>query len=236
MQLQHNAAMIFLCFGLAVMLSGLSVAQAEDGFSGHYRGRLGEAPATLELHVSSTHVSGKILREGGPDIELKGTVSESRLVGAASSRGSTAFFEGYREFGAMVLVFRETGAVTAQESEIRAEFFPMQEAAQPSTAPATEHDRRLLGRWATQRLERQGDMVLPVRTEIVLQDDGRYSERSDAPAKASDGEWRSDSGYLEIKPAGAESWLRIGEYKVKGHHLITVLPQEEPLVWTRLSD
>ena len=89
-------------------------AAADDSLSGIYQGRIGSTPATLTLHVTNSVVAGRIKRAGATDIELNGTMSEGKIVGAASIGNANSFFEAYRKLGALVVVLEETGAVTGQ--------------------------------------------------------------------------------------------------------------------------
>ena len=226
---------------LMCLLLGPWPAYGSEDLSGHYSGRLGDTPALLELRVAGSSVSGTLSRQDKPDITLKGQVTEGRLIGAVSSSRGSGFFEGYREFGALVIVVREPGAVTGQELESRAEFAALTEAgaAEPiakESGATIERDRNLAGTWTTQRLSSQGDMVLPVHTEMVLGSDGTYSERNDPDIGSTNGEWRSHSGTIEFRKQGADAWELIGDYRVHASHLITVAPQGEPLVWTRKPD
>jgi hypothetical protein len=207
----------------------------ETRLAGHYEGRIGSTPVMLDLRVSGAKVSGRITRAGG-DISLSGTSSNGRIFGAASTSGGAGFFEAYREFGALVIVIRETGQVTDEVIEVRGEFFPAEEksVSNPSVTIATvERDPGLRGVWTSHQFGRRGDMVLPVTTEMNLAADGSYSETSDPPEEAKQGEWRSRDGYLEFRPPDAETWSALGEYRLHGDSLITILPGSEPRVWRR---
>ena len=212
-------------------------AAANDDLSGHYRGQFSQTPATLKLRMSGDEVSGRLSIGDGSDIQLAGKVSEEGLAGVATSGRGTAFFEGYREFGALVIVIHETGAVTGHTMEARAEFFPAEEPNPQARAATTpERDPGLVGRWTTRQLVRQGDMVLPVGTEMTLAETGEFNERNDPDTGPKTGEWRSQGGHLELRASGADGWSRLGDYQLHGKHLITILPHTQPLVWERIPD
>lgn len=223
---------------LVLLWLAAPVAAQDDGFSGRYEGRIGDAPATLTLRVSDSVVSGRIARPDAVDVELNGTSADGRVVGVAITKRGAGFFEAYREFGALVMVIRESGTVTGQPLAVRVEFFPAVQSPKPDNADRTsaERDQNLVGIWTTRGLERRGDMVLPVTTVMVLGADGGYSASSEPPEESKKGEWRSQRGTLEYRPQNAEAWSALGEYRLHGDNLITILPEQVPRVWTRHSD
>jgi len=224
-----------------LLVSSLLAAPAsavDDDLSGHYRGRIGDTPAVLNLRVSGSVVSGQIMQAGGADVDLNGTVSEGKMVGAASTSHGAGFFEAYREFGALIFLIHETGAVTGQSIEARAEFFPADESPQADQAAAADaqRDQRLVGTWTAHGLAYRGDMVLPVTMKMTLDPDGHYLHTSEPVTDSKQGEWRSRSGHLEYRPQDAHSWSALGEYRLHGNNLIIILPDDEPRVWTRRPD
>ena len=212
-----------------------SAYASDDSFSGRYAGRLGEAPATVELIVSGSMVTGHIKLEAGR-IDLKGTTDEGRLAGAAASGRGAGFFEAYREFGALIVIVRETGPVTGQSIETRGQFTRVEKsAANEITAPAdpTQRDPDLVGVWVSRAAGRRGSIALMITTTMKLDLDGSYSRSSDPPEQSIQGEWRNDDGLLEYRAEGIQSWSALGEYQLHGDSLITILPGKDPEVWTR---
>jgi hypothetical protein len=223
-------ALLIVCAFLAA-----TPALANDGFSGSYEGRIGEAPAILNLRVSNTVVSGWITQSTGYEIKLRGTLSDGKIVGAASTSRGASFFEAYREFGALVIVFRETGAVTGQAIEVRSEFSPAKETPNSNQATSTgaQRDPQLVGTWTTRGLAHRGDMVLLVKIQMTLGRDGRYSQTSEPVTGSKQGKWRNRGGTLEYRPQESEVWSQIGDYQLRGDHLIMIIPDSAPRVWTR---
>ena len=78
---------------LFCVLFAATTAFADDNLSGLYKGRIGDAAAMLTLQVSGSGVSGRITQPSGNNIDLKGTFSEGRIVGAASTSRGASFFE-----------------------------------------------------------------------------------------------------------------------------------------------
>ena len=231
MQITSLRALLFLIYaGFA------TTASASDAdLSGHYEGRIGNTPATLNLRVTGSMVSGRISSADTADVELNGTSTDGRIVGAATTSRGAGFFEVYREFGALVIVIRESGPVTGQPIEARAEFFPADESPKTDNAVDTlaQRDQKLAGTWITRGLARRGDMVLPITTKMILGADGGYSQTSEPPEESRQGEWRSRNGYLEYRPPNAQAWSGLGEYRLHGDNLITIVPGDEPQMWTR---
>lgn len=220
---------------LIYLVLATSAAAEDDKFSGHYQGRIGDTPATLDLRVSGSMVTGRMTRHDTTEIELNGTSDEERIVGAATTGRGAGFFEAYREFGALIVVIRERGTVTGQPVEIRAEFFPAD--ALPGTeanaAGATQRDQGLIGTWMMRGFGRRGDMVLPVTTNMTLAASGDFSVASEPADESKRGEWRSRDGKLEFRPGNSQSWSVLGEYLLHGDRLILILPGNETQVWTR---
>lgn len=214
------------------------LAAADEQLSGIYQGHVGAASATLTLRVSHSVVTGRITRSGGTDIDLNGTLSEGKIIGAASIGRATGFFEAYRELGALIVILSETGAVTGQSVELRAEFFPASETvvADKDDATAAQPDKALVGTWTTHSYERRGDMVLPVTSTMVLAADGDYSYKSEPITESKQGQWRSHDGRLEYRPKDAETWSTLGEYQLRGNNLIIMVPDRDPQLWTRFAD
>jgi hypothetical protein len=223
-------SLLILCTFLAA-----TPAFANDDLSGFYEGRIGEAQAILNLRVSNTVVSGWITQSTGYEIKLNGTLSEGRIVGVASTSRGASFFEAYREFSALVIVFRETGAVTGQAIEVRAEFSHAKETPSNDRAAVTgaQRDPQLVGTWRSDGRARMGDIVLPVKTQMTLGRNGRFSQTSDPVTDSKQGEWRSRAGTLEFRPQGGGAWSALGKYQVHGDQLITILPDNELQLWTR---
>jgi len=224
-------------FGLNLgCLSGAAEA-SDEHLSGIYEGHIGPTPAMLTLRVSGSAVSGLIKRSEGPDISLNGTLSEGRIVGAASTSRGTGFFEAYREFGALIIVLRETGTVTGQVVEARTEFISTNEAKTEDQARTTapQRDQKLVGTWTTHAHVPRGDMVLPVTSTMTLGRDGRYAHTSEPVPDSRQGEWRSHNGYLEYRPQDAGAWTELGQYQVHGETLVIVLPDTSPQLWSRTS-
>jgi hypothetical protein len=228
---------------LFVLLAALAccvtavLAAADDPLSGTYQGRVGTAPATLTLRVTDSMVTGRITRPGATDINLKGTMSEGKIIGAASIGSATSFFEAYRKLGALIIVLEETGAVTGQTVELRAEFFPASEAqaADQQAAIATQRDQALIGTWTTRTYEREGDMVLPVDSTMVLAPDGEYFYRAEPVTASRRGQWRSHEGRLEYRVQDAATWSVLGVYQVRGDKLIVIIPEHDPQIWSRAA-
>ena len=222
---------------LLILCAFLSAAPAfsNDDLSGFYEGRIGEATAILTLNVSNTVVSGWITQSTGYEIKLKGTLSEERIVGVASTSRGASFFEAYREFGALVIVFRETGAVTGQEVEVRAQFSQAKEKPISDQAIVTgaQRDPQLVGTWTSDGRARMGAIVLPVTIQMTLGRNGHFSQTSDPVTDYKQGEWRSRAGTLEFRLQVGGAWSALGKYQVHGDHLITILPDNEPQLWTR---
>ena len=209
-------------------------AAADDSLSGNYQGRIGSTPATLTLHVTNSVVAGRIKRAGATDIELNGTMSEGKIVGAASIGNANSFFEAYRKLGALVVVLEETGAVTGQTVELRAEFFPASESeVTDQQVAAVPTDQALVGTWKTRTYEREGDMVLPVDSTMVLCRDGAYSYKAEPTGASRQGQWRSYDGRLEYRVKDAASWSVLGVYQVRGDKLIIIVPERDPQIWSR---
>ncbi|UCH48102.1 MAG: hypothetical protein JSU95_19080 [Betaproteobacteria bacterium] len=210
---------------------------ADDELSGLYEGRIGDATAVLNLRVSKTVVSGWITQFDGNDVNLKGSLSDGKIVGAASTSRGAGFFEAQRELDALVIVIREFGAVTGQAIDVRAKFSPTE--AMPKSNRATssspKQDPTLVGTWTTRGLARQGDMVLPINIRMTLGRDGRYSQTSKPPTDSEQGEWRNRGRVLEYRPQESEAWSQIGEYQLYGDHLITIVPEREPQIWRRVT-
>ena len=225
-------------FFLFCVLFAATTAFADDNLSGLYKGRIGDASAMLTLQVSGSGVTGRITQSSGNNIDLKGTFSEGKIVGAASTRRGASFFEAYREFGALVILIRESGAVTGQEVETRAEFFPTEETTGSDTSASAlpQRDQELVGTWTARGLASRGDMVLPVTTEMTLGPDGRYSEISEPTSESKRGQWRSADKRLDYRPRDTDAWSPLGEYRLHGDKLITILPGDDPRVWTRRPD
>lgn len=221
---------LILCTFLAA-----TPAFANDDLSGFYEGHIGEATAILNLRVSNTAVTGWITQSTGYEIKLKGTLSEGRIMGVASTSRGASFFEAYREFGALVIVFRETGAVTGQAIEVRAEFSHAKETPSSDQTAVTDaqRDPQLVGTWTSEGRARMGDIVLPVTIQMTLGRNGRYSQTSEPVTDSKHGEWRSRAGTLEYRPQGGDAWSPLGKYQVHDDHLITILPDNEPQLWTR---
>lgn len=219
---------------LCALLSAIS-AFADDDLSGSYEGRIGEATAILNLRVSRTAVSGWITQSTGYEIKLKGTLSEERIVGVASTSRGASFFEAYREFGALVIVFRETGAVTGQEVEVRAQFSHAKEEPISDQAIVTgaQRDPQLVGTWTSDGRARMGAIVLPVTIQMTLGRNGHFSQTSDPVTDYKQGEWRSRAGTLELRQQGENAWSALGKYQVHDDQLITILPDNEPQLWKR---
>ena len=221
---------------LLIQLCLAAPAAADDeNFSGLYEGRIGDTPATLHLRVSGSIVSGRITRPGSAIVELNGTSAEGRIVGAATTGRGAGFFEAYREFGALVVVIRESGPVTGQTMEARAEFLPAGKS--PTTEKAisetVQRDHGLVGTWVIRGPGRRGDMVLPVTTTMTLDADGTYSMTSDPPDEKTKGEWRSADALLEYRPTNGQAWSELGAYRLHGDKLIVVQPNNVAQVWTR---
>ncbi len=219
-----------------VYLSVTAFATADDdNYSGHYEGRIGSTPATLDLRVSGSTVSGRITRPDSADVELNGTSAEGRIVGAATTVRGAGFFEAYREFGALIIVIRESGPVTGQAMDVRAEFLPAGEspATEEMVSETAQRDHDLVGTWVMRGLGRRGDMVLPVTTTMTLDAAGGYSATSEPPDESKKGEWRSRGALLEYRPATGQAWTELGTYRLHGDTLIVVLPGNEAQVWTR---
>ena len=180
-------------------------------------------------------VTGRITRPDSADIELSGTSTEGRIVGAATTSYGAGFFEAYREFGALIIVIRESGSVTGQAMAARAEFLPAGEA--PTTeevvSETVKRDHDLVGTWIMRGLGRRGDMVLPVTTTMTLDADGGYSAMSEPPDESKKGEWRSREGLLDYRPENGRAWSELGAYRLHGDKLIVILPGNEAQVWTR---
>jgi len=222
-------------FGVLVLCGYAAFAAADDPLSGIYEGRIGNTPATLTLSVTSAVVTGRITRSGAIDIELNGTMSEGKIVGAASIGHATSFFEAYRKLGALIVVLEETGAVTGQSVEVRAEFFPANQAGVTDRdgATAAQMDQALVGTWKTRTYEREGDMVLPVDSIMVLAPDGAYSYEAAPIAASRQGKWRSRDGRLEYRAKDASTWSALGVYQVRGDKLIVIVPEHDPQIWSR---
>ena len=227
--------LLFLLF--CVMFAAPPIV-ADDDLSGIYEGRVGDKPALLNLRVSGSVVSGRITQAGGADVDLNGTLSEGKMIGAASTKRGAGFFEGYREFGALVFLIGETGAITGQLIEVRAEFFPADDSVLAERVAATpvQRDQGLVGTWTAHGLAHRGDMVLPVTMEMILGPDGHYSHNSEPVKESKQGEWRSRNGKLEYRPRDSEAWSALGEYRLHRDNLIIILPDSEPRVWTRRPD
>ncbi len=230
------ALLRILSFLLCISLSAFAAADP-DNYSGRYEGRIGNTPATLDLRVSGSTVSGRISRPDSADVELNGTSAEGRIVGAATAGRGAGFFEAYREFGALVIVIRESGPVTGQAMEVRAEFLPAGES--PTTeeprSETVQRNRDLVGTWVMHGLGRRGDMVLPVTTTMRLDAAGAYSATSEPPDESKQGEWRSRGALLEYRPENGQAWSELGTYRLHGDTLIVVLPGREAQVWTRAN-
>lgn len=228
---------------LLVVISAciISAAKADDGhFSGTYEGHIGGDSAVLELNVSGTVVTGRIARSMGTTIELNGTLTEGRIVGAASTSRGTGFFEAYRELGALVFILSESGAVTGQTIEARAEFFAADNTirdettvTEQSTPAAPPRDQKLMGTWTTREYLAIGDMVLPVTSAMTLDPDGHYSRESEPETISQRGQWRSLNGFLEYRAQESAAWTALGEYQLHGNNLILVKPNTQPQLWTR---
>ena len=227
---------LFALLGALVFCVSAALAATDDSLSGTYQGRIGTTPATLTLRVTDSVVKGRITRAGATDIELNGTMSEGKIVGAASIGGANSFFEAYRKLGALIVVLEETGAVTGQTVELRAEFFPASEpdvTDQPAVAVPT--DQALVGTWTTRTYEREGDMVLPVNSTMVLAADGAYSYKAEPTAVSRQGQWRSHEGRLEYRSKDAGTWSILGVYQVRGDKLIVIVPERDPQIWSRAA-
>ena len=183
-------------------------------------------------------VEGRIARRGAADIKLNGTMVEGKIVGAASIGGSTSFFEAYRKLGALVVVLEETGAVTGQTVELRAEFFPASEenVTEQQGIDAAPSDPDLVGTWKTRTYEREGDMVLPVDSIMVLAADGDYAYEAQPVSASRQGRWRSQAGRLEYRAKDAVTWSVLGTYQVRGDKLIVIVPERDPQIWSRVTD
>lgn len=220
---------------LTFFLLAAPAAAEDDNFSGRYEGRIGDTPATLDLRVSGSMVSGRITRADSASIELNGTSDEGRIVGAATTVRGAGFFEAYREFGALIVVIRESGSVTGQPMEARAEFLPAGESSRSEemVSDKDKRDHHLVGTWIMRGLGRRGDMVLPVTTTMTLDADGGYSASSEPPDESKKGEWRSRDGLLDYRPENGRAWSELGAYRLHGDRLIVILPGNEAQVWTR---
>jgi len=216
----------------------ISFVLADESLSGTYQGHIGKAAAILTLRVTDTVVTGRITRSGAADINLNGTIAEGKMVGAASIGGSTSFFEAYRKLGALVVIIEETGAVTGQTVELRAEFFPASEAgvADQQGVDAAPLDPELVGIWKTRTYEREGDMVLPVDATMELAANGNYTYKAETVAASRQGRWRSQGGRLEYRAQDAVTWSVLGAYQVRGDKLIVIVPERDPQIWSRVVD
>lgn len=219
-----------ICLSLAV-----PAAADNENFAGRYEGRIGDTPATLNLRISGSMVSGQITRPDSANIELNGTFTEGRIVGAATTGRGAGFFDAYREFSALVVVIRESGSVTGQPMDARAEFLPAAESSNSKeiVSETEQRDHDLVGTWVMRGLGRRGDMVLPVTTTMTLHADGGYSATSEPPDESRKGEWRSRNALLEYRPERGQAWSELGTYRLDGNTLIVVLPGNEAQVWTR---
>jgi hypothetical protein len=226
-------------FGTLVLCGYAAFAAADNPLSGIYQGHIGTTPATLTLRVTNSVVAGRITRSGATDIELNGTMSEGKIVGAASIGRATSFFEAYRKLGALIVILEETGAVTGQTAEVRAEFFPANQAddgTDQNGAAAEQLDQALVDTWKTRTYEREGDMVLPVDSIMVLAPDGAYSYKAEPIAASRQGHWRSRDGRLEYRAKDANTWSTLGVYQVRGDKLIVIVPEHDPQIWSRARD
>lgn len=222
-------------FCLLCVMFAATTAVAEDHLSGLYKGRIGDTTAILSLRVAGSEVSGQITRSGENKIELAGTFSEGKIVGAASTSGGVSFFEAHREFGSLVIIIFETGTVTGQAIAVRAEFAPTDGNTyeEQHDSIAVQRDPKLTGVWTTRGLVARGDIVLPATIKMTLGPDGGYFEITEPARDLKRGEWRSRSGFLEYRPRVGDAWTVLGEYRSHGDNLITILPDQEPRVWTR---
>jgi len=219
----------------------ISATEADEGhFSGTYEGRIGGDSAILELNVSGTAVTGHITRSTGTTIELNGTLNDRGIIGAASTSRGTGFFEAYRELGALVFILSESGAVTGQTIEARAEFFAANNAiadetsaTEQSTPAVPQREPKLTGTWTTREYLAIGDMVLPVNSTMTLDPDGRYSRTSEPETISQQGQWRSLNGFLEYRAQESDAWTALGEYQLHGNNLILVKPNTQPQLWSR---
>ena len=220
---------------LVYLCVAVPAAADDSNFSGRYEGRVGGTPATLNLRVSGSIVSGRITRPGSATVELNGTAADGRIVGVATTSRGAGFFEAYREFGAVIIVIRESGTVTGQPIEARTEFLPAGEsrASEAIAAETVQRDHDLVGTWVMQGPGRRGDMVLPVTTTMTLDASGGYSVTSEPPDASRKGEWRSRDGLLEYQPENGQAWSVLGEYRLHGDRLIVIPPDNEAQVWTR---
>ena len=163
-------------------------------------------------------------------------MSDGKIVGAASIGNANSFFEAYRKLGALVIVLEETGAVTGQTVELRAEFFPASESeVADQQVAAVSTDQALVGTWKTRTYEREGDMVLPVDSTMVLAPDGAYSYKAEQTAESRQGQWRNLDGRLEYRAKDAASWSVLGVYQVRGDKLIVIVPERDPQIWSRVA-
>jgi len=233
-----RVTLLRILFLLVCVLFTVPAIAADDDLSGRYEGHIGDTPAFLNLRVSGSVVSGQITQAGGAEVDLNGHMSEGNIVGAASTSRGAGFFEAFREYGALIVLIHETGEITGQPIEARAEFFPADASAEanPAVAIAVQRDQNLVGIWTARGLAARGDMVLPVTMEMTLGRDGRYSYTSEPVNDAKQGEWRTRSGHLEYQPQDAESWSALGAYRLHGDNLIIILPGNEPQVWARGPD
>lgn len=230
--MRHSIALL----GVLLHCVCAAYAATDDPLSGVYQGRIGTTPATLTLRVTDSVVTGRITRPGSSDIDLSGTMSEGKIVGAASIGSASSFFEAYRKLGALVILFEETGAVTGQTVELHAEFFPASEPeVADQQAASRPTDQALVGTWKTRTYEREGDMVLPVNSTMVLAPDGGYSYHAEPIAASRQGQWRSDGGRLEYRAKDASIWSILGVYQVRGDKLIVIVPEHDPQIWSRVA-
>ena len=227
---------LFTLLGVLALCVCAAHAADDNSLSGVYQGRIGTTPATLRLRVTDSVVMGLITRAGATDIKLNGTMSDGKIVGAASIGNANSFFEAYRKLGALVIVLEETGAVTGQTVELRAEFFPASESeVADQQVAAVSTDQALVGTWKTRTYEREGDMVLPVDSTMVLAADGAYSYKAEQTAESRQGQWRNLDGRLEYRAKDAASWSVLGVYQVRGDKLIVIVPERDPQIWSRVA-
>ena len=208
-----------ICFLLAA-----PAAAEDDNFSGRYEGRIGDTPATLDLRVSGSMVSGRITRADSASIELNGTSDEGRIVGAATTVRGRA--RGPPD-GA--------GPRSSSPADGAPQSLPAGESSRSEemVSDKDKRDHHLVGTWIMRGLGRRGDMVLPVTTTMTLDADGGYAASSEPPDESKKGEWRSRDGLLDYRPENGRAWSELGAYRLHGDRLIVILPGNEAQVWTR---
>ena len=118
---------------------------------------------------------------------------------------------------------------------MRAQFSHAKEKPNSDQAIVTgaQRDPQLVGTWTSDGRARMGAIVLPVTIQMTLGRNGHFSQTSDPVTDYKQGEWRSRAGTLEFRLQGGGAWSALGKYQVHGDHLITILPDNEPQLWTR---